>query len=491
MVLEIAAQRCLLISLLVVASRSFSIQAFTPINYRHHNTQLPQHPRRSLALQASSSLVVVSPPGGVGEVTAVKAAEMGCQVQWFVVKNDAQTNISLLQSTLDKISAVGGAVEVAGADVQSVLTTEGDDSAVPAISAWCKAANALVCTFDGVEAGAKGKNKMDQEDPVEAWKKALKIAAKEATAASRPTKRIAILAASDDQEEEKEAEGGLGSLVGSLIKAKTNIPSSLSDALGSNDIVKLRHGQLFGIPESSPNFSPLVGGLRRDPELCEELRMRSIRIDPILSLSGNRVMDERLRSSRHSIGEAAALVSLGKLNKLSAETDVFISSQPGRDAVSVEEWEQEFDRVDAMMRSGEAAQLFNYEFASVPNTERLTDWLATKWAPAVLRTYDIAAIRKGARPVYALKADDRSVEIVWQELVNFETVTVGRMLIRVGDTRLTATRAAGDTTKGFGEVKKKPLAGEDVLVRQLAEAASQAVEKGLATKVSCDSSIYP
>jgi hypothetical protein len=248
-------------------------------------------------------------------------------------------------------------------------------------------------------------------------------------------------------------------------------------------VIKLRHGTLFGIPESSPDFSPLVGGLRKEPELCEELRMRSVRIDPILSVSGNRMMDERLRSSRHAIGEAAALVSQGILCKASPDIDVFISSQQGREAVSVEDWEREFERVDLMMKSGEAAQLFSYDFASVPNTERLTDWLATKWAPAVLRTYDIAAIRTGARPVYALKTDKGTVEIVWQELVNFDTVNVGRMLIKVGDTRLTATRTAGDASKGFGAVSPKPLAGEDVLVRQLAEAASQAVEKGLATKV--------
>lgn len=481
MKLKLTTQLRLLVSTMLVATSMIlvSVLGFTTTNY--HNKTPMQKPRKLFALQASS-LVVVSPPGGVGEITAVKAAEMGSQVQWFVVKNDSQTDISLSQSVLDKIDAAGGNVEVAGADVQSLLTLEGEDSAVPAISAWCRAADALVCTFDGVDAGAIGKKKNDQENPVESWRSALKVAAKEVASSSRPSKRIAVLDASDEQSE-KEPEGGIGALLGTLINPKETIPPTLSAAMGSTNIVKLRHGQLFGVPESSPEFSPLVGGLRRDPELCEELRMRSIRIDPILSVSGNRMMDGRLRSSRHSIGEAAALVSQGKIRESSADTDVFISSQPGRDPVSVEEWDREFERVDAMMKSGEAAQLFGFDFASVPDTERLTDWLATKWAPAVLRTYDIAAIRTGARPVYALKSDERTIEVVWQELVDFETVTVGRMLIKVGDTSLTATRASGDASKGFATVSTKPLAGEDVLVRQLAEAASQAVEKGLATKV--------
>ena len=98
--------------------------------------------------------------------------------------------------------------------------------------------------------------------------------------------------------------------------------------------------------------------------------------------------------------------------------------------------------------------------------------------------YDIAAIRTGARPVYATRTGgDGKVEIIWQELVNFDSVTVGRMIIQVTDTGLTATRGPGDASKGFGTVSSKPLAGEDVLVRRLADAASQAIEKGLAKKV--------
>jgi hypothetical protein len=109
--------------------------------------------------------------------------------------------------------------------------------------------------------------------------------------------------------------------------------------------------------------------------------------------------------------------------------------------------------------------------------------LATKWAPAILRTYDIAAIRVGARPVYAQKVGDDRVEVVWQQLVDFESVIVGKMVINVGDNGLMAVRGAGDSSKGFAAVSRRPLAGEDVLVRRLADAVAQAMEKGLAKKV--------
>ena len=128
------------------------------------------------------------------------------------------------------------------------------------------------------------------------------------------------------------------------------------------------------------------------------------------------------------------------------------------------------------------ANLFSAEFSSVPSTSRLAQWIATKWAPAILRSYDIAGTRVGARPVYAVQTDDNTVEIVWQELVDFNSVTSGRMIIKIEDTGITATRGPGNAADGFGRISMKPLSGEDILVRRLADAASQAIEKGLATK---------
>ena len=214
--------------------------------------------------------------------------------------------------------------------------------------------------------------------------------------------------------------------------------------------------------------------------LCEEYTMRSIRMDPSLSVSGNTGIGTR--SSRHAVGEAAALIALKEL-PVSDDLDVCVSSQVGTDPVERETWQEEIKRVEDMLKSGQGAQLFTASFSKVPDVERLADWIATKWAPAVMRTYDIAAIRIGARPVYASRTGEGQVEIVWQQLDNFESVTVGKMLIQVSDNGLVATRTAGDASKGYGSISRTPLSGETVLVRRLADAASQAIEKGLAIKV--------
>merc|ERR1740139_1911232 len=121
--------------------------------------------------------------------------------------------------------------------------------------------------------------------------------------------------------------------------------------------------------------------------------------------------------------------------------------------------------------------LFRATFSEVPSVERLTTWIATKWFPAVIKTYELASIRVGARPVRCeIRADGTAVEIIWQILdKDFQTMTVdARMLIEVSSNSITATRVGRD--------RRTQLKGEDDLVRRLNDAAVQAVEKGLATK---------
>ena len=66
------------------------------------------------------------------------------------------------------------------------------------------------------------------------------------------------------------------------------------------------------------------------------------------------------------------------------------------------------------------------------------------------------------------------MQIVWQDLVDFAPVTCGRMYIEVVTTGISAMRGPGNAS---------PLAGEEILVKRLADTLSQAVEKGLAVKV--------
>jgi hypothetical protein len=384
------------------------------------------HPSSKLEASASNipSVVVVSPPGGVGEASAVRAASMGSSVRWFVVSNDGSANqrqaaggsrpttVTLSSQALDLIEQGGGSLQLAGATVSSVLAdTDDPGTAVPAISAWCGSVASnrddavLICTFDGIDgaivssSGGKARkwSAADDDvakDPATLWRNAVKVVAKEASGVLRGTK-IAILSATEDDEpgmaddeDDSDDKGGLkvGSLVGSLFGGKKPaVPPSLTAALSKSGGVlhKLRHGELFGTPESSPEFSPLVGGPKKIPDLCEEYTMRSVRVDPTLSISGNLMMGSSTRSSRHAVGDAAALLALGKVKVEAREgLDVCVSSLRGSEVVSDQAWDLEFQRVQSMMAasasssgaSGGAPILFSAEFASVPDVKRLADW---------------------------------------------------------------------------------------------------------------------
>jgi hypothetical protein len=417
-----------------------------------------------IALQMSSSplsVVVVSPPGGVGEVAAVKAACLGSSVRWFVVSDSTSPSVSLTSQAMQRIGDNQGSLELAGASVEDL---EAGGDALSAVSKWTGDANALICTYDG--------SGSDLE-----FQAGLRLATQQASMKVGGP-QVVILGADEDLDAEDTSEDGVADLVGSLFGSAPKIPNNLMGCLSKNACV-VRHGELFGVPESSSDFSPLVGGPRRDPMVADEYSMRGVRVDPFV-VSGNVMASSSLKSCRHAVGEAAALLATGAI--ATPSESVSISSQSGLEECDLDQWKEEFMRVEELVASGKAYQLFNEEMI-VEDTERLGEWLATKWAPAVMRTYDIAAIRIGARPVTASVTAPGQVEIVWQELKDFQSMVVGKMRLEVDESGITATREAGDASQGYGSVSRMPLAGEDVLVRRLAEAASQAIDKGLAKKV--------
>jgi hypothetical protein len=223
----------------------------------------------------------------------------------------------------------------------------------------------------------------------------------------------------------------------------------------------------------------LIGGPQKNPILCDEYQFRNVRLDRFTGSFPKDVI-----TSRQTLGQAAAQILTGSVR---APNDLSFVSLRGSEV----SWTEEFQRVLESSSSSSTATatslkgpiLFSTSFSSVPSIERLTAWLATKWAPAVLRTYDIAAIRTGSRPVYARVVDGSTniVEIVWQELIDMkETVMVGTLQIEVTPEGITAARGPGDPTKGYGTIRRKPLNGEAVVLQNLVAAASQAVEKGLA-----------
>jgi len=373
----------------------------------------------------------------------------------------------------------------------------------------------VVCIIDGLEEAVDGdvafKELKDSMAAKDAMMDAIKIATREACAALKPGMRVSIVPSDMDLEEELECEVDVDAgmvekegnsdlkeiqrLIGFVKnpftdKEKVEIPVTINKAMGRgcggpSNIATLRYGELFGLPESSVMSSPFIGGPRRDPILRDEYTMRSIRIDPILSLSGNAMLSSTTRSSRLSLGNAAARMALATLTPtLVDDIDVCLTSLRGMDVPDGADWDEEFERVLEIMKdTGGGAQLFKAQFGNVPSVERLADWIATKWAPTVMKTYDIAGIRVGARPVYATRMGDASVEIEWQILQDFESRVVGKMTIEVEENGITAVRGAGDPNAGYGSVSRKPLPGEDILVRRLSDAVTQAVEKGLATKI--------
>ena len=246
-------------------------QAFLP-------SSIKNAPNRATVLNMSSNnqnIVVISPPGGVGEVAAVKAAQMGSSVKWFVVSppslSGSASAVELSSETLESISETGS-LELAGADAETLLLPMDDpSSALKAVSTWCSSANGIICTVDGIEeavvraarqpgVGAKQMEQQELDKVNNLVSDAIKVAAKEASS-SPSTMKVAVMSVTDvssKNEEEEEEEGGKNIISSFFGGNKVDVPSSLSKAMkangSSNNFATLRYGELFGIPESSVSF---------------------------------------------------------------------------------------------------------------------------------------------------------------------------------------------------------------------------------------------
>ena len=113
-----------------------------------------------------------------------------------------------------------------------------------------------------------------------------------------------------------------------------------------------------------------MGGPRKDATLCEEYTLRSVRMDPTLSvLSKSSLRNLKIRSSRHAVGQAAALLATQTLPITTNELDVIVSSLVGSDAVPLETWQAELTRIEEMKQSVQGAQMFLSSFSSIPDIE--------------------------------------------------------------------------------------------------------------------------
>ena len=449
-------------ALIGVSFLTVNVQGWTlPAVSTRPSLQKMRSSSATTALSMSNTVVVISPPdSGVGQQAAVTSASSGATVHWLLVGDEnASSVVKIAPQSNQAIQSAGGSLDLVQCSSSSVLS---GDSTLQGLAQQWNSINSLICTYDNNEA-------LDPE-VFSSEQAAIRVAAKQVSSLGASNK-ICILPSNLEmisttvEVNDNDDDGGI---LGSNFGSKPSVPETLAQAM--QPTLTLRHGELFGIPESSPDFSPLVGGPRRDAQLAPELTFQQTRLDPfVVTLSTK--MDTR--TSRHSIGDMAAYLATNQVQLKQSGKSFSVSSLTGMEEWDISMWQTEVDRVVA--EKADTASLFNFAL-KVDNQDRLTEWLATKWAPAVLRTYDIAAIRIGARPVYASKTSSETLEIVWQTLdkKTFESKAAGKLEIQVTPDAITATRGAS-----------MPLAGEDILMRRLAEACSQAIDKGLAKKVSC------
>ena len=265
--------RVLFFTLMVLSNLSEAFLSL-PLNSIHNKHVLQSNSQHSMVAN-NQNVVVISPPGGVGEVAAVQAAKMGSSVKWFVVSPQSSSSgaVSLSAETLESIEGKGS-LELAGANAETMLLPADDaSSALKAVSTWCSNADSIICTIDGIEesvmkaARAPGVSAKQMEE-TELIKMnyvvldAIKVAAKEACT-STSSMKIAVIPADmdmasnskkqgdDDDDDEDNKSNALTSFFGGN---KVKVPKSLSKAMSSNgskNFAIIRYGELFGIPESS------------------------------------------------------------------------------------------------------------------------------------------------------------------------------------------------------------------------------------------------
>lgn len=501
--------------LLVLATLSI-IQHPTPCNSFHlsittktHST--PFHPllKQQQRIKSSSlyvstndnkettnnkkNIVVISPPGGIGQISAIESVKLGANVYWFIVSSPstANENVKLSSSVYNNYK---DSIQIAGSTYENAANQRSVDS----ILSWCenKEIDGLICTMDGIET--------KDIDEYNTWCSSIRGITQQMSAFT--STKVAITSLDDKLLGSKKSK-----LSGIVNLFKGGDADSLEEAIGDNEnTVVLYHGDLFGVPDSSADASPFEGGPRRDPIVRDEYTMRLIRLDSIPVFDAeedNSEYDDDVeelvtnllkslpRTSRLSIGEASAayLVSSDSSSKQQRQ-ELLLSSTRGLYPLSMQDWNNEFAKVitttTATTPSKDQGGVYSIQFGSIPSAKRLFDWLETKWAPAILRSYDIAGIRVGVRPVSTKRTSENQLDILFQTLdtKTYQSTNIGKLLIMLQEDQTTIVVKREIIDRDFLEQsskkrKKKYLfQGEDVLLRSLEDASNQAIDKKLATK---------
>ena len=197
----------------------------------------------TLALQATTDVLVISPPGGIGELTSLESAKAGSHVKWFVVSDNSDNDaVELPSELLSAIAESGGSISLAGGDAASLVE---DVAAREAVKAWCSG-KAVLCTYDGAESG-------NEEGRARLIEQGVRVAAQIAVGHGDVVKVAALGSGVEMDDGEASPKGGDGEgegLLGGLFgRGSGGVPETLKEAMG--DLTVVRYGELFGAPESS------------------------------------------------------------------------------------------------------------------------------------------------------------------------------------------------------------------------------------------------
>jgi hypothetical protein len=214
----------------------------------------------SSSSKGSKNVVIVSPSGGIGEITATTLAREGNNVRWFVVEptSGPERKIAFPKETWDSIKATEGELDITGGDALSIMLSESDpNSILPNVEQWCAMnamassnVNAIVVSLDGGDGDAMD----DDEDVANAVKRVTQLACSKLPPS---VKRIQVAPAprtKEDGGDEEDAGGWLSKplnlLLGGPVSLKEAVRASSSSSVEA-DVTTFRHCSLFGVAESN------------------------------------------------------------------------------------------------------------------------------------------------------------------------------------------------------------------------------------------------
>ena len=254
------------------SSTWFSQQSFRDYGISKHEDCLHgQSTRRTFRIfmstsssNSSKNVVVVSPSGGIGEITATTLAREGSCVRWFVLdsnKAGQERKIAFPKETWDAIKNTGGELDITGGDASSILLPESNpSSSLPFVEQWCAMNSMASSNIDAfIVSLDDGDLVNDEEQQVsDAVAKVTKLACSKLPSSVKRVQIIPAPIARDEEEDQSGSGGWLGSLLGgNKVTLKEAISASSNSGI-EPDVTTFRHCNLFGAAESNVRIYGLI-----------------------------------------------------------------------------------------------------------------------------------------------------------------------------------------------------------------------------------------